>query len=288
MQTTLLDTSQLLPLTCSRKGTCCHGNQVLINPWELHVLAQEKKCTPKAFYQQYIDEEGMRLRFEGAEMRGKKACNLYVSDFGCSVHEARPLACRLFPLGRMMQQEQVNYLFQGTTFPCLSGCEEILHLPQLTVETYLKEQETDHFERAQDAYLEVVQNLADNAFIFLLDSGLSDSGDTLTLTEWRRLGTCSPAQLRSFVPDEWFEILLFPSVSGAKESALDFVQAHDALLQVSIESKYNNQLTFKELSDASCLMMALALLLSKTIGADAKGLSELWIETAQSHGALEA
>jgi hypothetical protein len=188
----------------------------------------------------------------------------------------------------MMQQEQVNYLFQGTTFPCLSGCEEVLHLPQLTVETYLKEQETDQFERAQDAYLEVVQNLADNAFIFLLDSGLSDSGDTITLSEWRRLGTCSPAQLRSFVPDEWFEILLFPSVSGVNESALDFVQAHDALLQVSIESKYNNQLTLKELSGASCLMMALALLMSKTIGADAKGLSELWIETAQSHGALEA
>lgn len=122
----------------------------------------------------------------------------------------------------------------------------------------------------------------------MLDSGLSDSGDTLTLSEWRRLGACSPAQLRSIIPDEWYEILLFPSVSGVNESALDFVQAHDALLQVSIESKYNNQLTFKELSDASCLMMALALLLSKTIGADAKGLSELWIETAQSHGALEA
>lgn len=288
MQHTLLQLADKLPLTCSRKGTCCHGNQVLINPWELYVLAQEKKCTPKAFYQQYIDEEGMRLRFEGAEMRGKKACNLYVSDFGCSVHEARPLACRLFPLGRMMQHEQVNFLFQGTSFPCLSGCEEVLHLPQLTVQTYLKEQATDQFERAQDAYLEVVQNLADNAFIFLLDSGLYNSGDTITLSQWRRLGTCSPAQLRSFIPDEWFEILLFPSVSGINESAENFVQVHDELLQATIESKYNKKLTYNELSDVSCLMMALALLLSKMIGADAKGLSELWIETAESHGAVEA
>ena len=81
---------------------------------------------------------------------------------------------------------------------------------------------------------------------------------------------------------------MFPSVSGVKETAVDFVQEHDELIQVNVESKYNNQLTLKELSDASCLMMALALLLSKTIGADVKGLSELWIETAQSHGALEA
>ena len=38
MQNTKLHFNDLLPLTCSRKGTCCHGNQVLLNRWELFCL----------------------------------------------------------------------------------------------------------------------------------------------------------------------------------------------------------------------------------------------------------
>ena len=49
MITTKLRIQDSLPLTCSRGGTCCHGNTVLLNPWELARLAQEKKITPREF-----------------------------------------------------------------------------------------------------------------------------------------------------------------------------------------------------------------------------------------------
>ena len=44
------------------------------------------------------------------------------------------------------------------------------------------------FEKAQDAYLEVMQNLAENAFTLLLDSGLAATGEKITLSMWRKMG----------------------------------------------------------------------------------------------------
>ena len=73
----------------------------------------------------------------------------------------------MFPIGRQIQENKSTYFFQGTNFPCLNGCPEVTELPLLSVEEYLKGQNTQIFEEAQDAYLELVQNMADYAFIFL-------------------------------------------------------------------------------------------------------------------------
>ena len=49
MQTTKLTTQTILPLTCSRAGTCCFGNVVMLNPWELFSLSKEKKSPLEHF-----------------------------------------------------------------------------------------------------------------------------------------------------------------------------------------------------------------------------------------------
>ena len=45
MQTTQLSTESILPLTCSRSGTCCFGKAVMLNPWELFCFSKEKKIS---------------------------------------------------------------------------------------------------------------------------------------------------------------------------------------------------------------------------------------------------
>jgi Fe-S-cluster containining protein/predicted house-cleaning noncanonical NTP pyrophosphatase (MazG superfamily) len=288
MITTKLSLQDKLPLTCSRKGTCCHGNLVYINPWELVRLAKEKNTTPREFKELYCEFGGIRLRFNGkADYRNKLACSQYIENFGCSVHVGRPLACRLFPIGRQIQNEEFHYLFQGTEFPCLNGCSEVTELPQLSVGEYLKGQETDKFEQAQDAYLDLMQNLADIAFTLLLDTNLATSGDKETLRQWRKMGIELPETLAERISQEWLDCLIVPEIKDDLEDPILYAQKHNELLQSKAQKEFEMLQTNKEFQQASILMMAVALHLARAIGANPKSLSELWIETAKEHGALE-
>jgi uncharacterized protein len=285
---TKLSLQDKLPLTCSRTGTCCHGNAVMLNPWELVCLANEKKITPREFRDLYCEFGGIRLWFNGkAGWNEKQACSQYIDNFGCSVHLGRPLACRLFPLGRQIQSEEVNYIHRGTEFPCLKGCPEVAELPHMTVEEYLKDQITDQLEKVQDEYLDLMQNIADIAFVLLLDTGLAQSGNKETLPLWRIMGEELPEVLAKRIGSEWIDCLMIPEISADFEDPISFVREHNDLLQLKAQEEFGTLQTNQELHEASVLIMGVALHLARAIGADPKILAEHWIGIAKNHGALE-
>lgn len=286
MQTTKISLSDSLPLTCTRAGTCCHGNVVMLNPWEIHCLAKGKQLSTLAFQKAFCEPNGIQLKFGGKKNRkGKKACGLYTDNFGCSVHDSRPLACRLFPLGRQVQHDAVNYMYQGKDFPCLNGCPDVVQLPNLTVDAYLQGQATEPFETAQDLYLEVMQNLADMAFELLLDTGLASSGDTKTLKTWRKMGQEQPEALGKRFDSFWLGLLLTPSILEATNKSAHFVNQHFQLLQNAIQAKMATLKTNHDFSEASILLMGLALYLATAIGANTEELSNHWVDTAAGFGA---
>ncbi len=288
MEVTKLSIQDKLPLTCTRSGTCCHDKNVLINPWETVCLANEKKITPREFRDLYCDFGGIRLKFKGKpDSNGKQACDLYTDNFGCSVHLGRPLACRLFPLGRQIQNEEVNYIFEGKIFPCINGCPSVVDLPLVKVEEYLKQQKTIHFEAAQDAYLDIMQDIADIAFMLLLDTQLAESGETNTLKQWRILGNDEPEILAKKIGNEWLDYLTLPEIVDNWEDPIAFTQAHTNILHSKAQVKIDCLQTNLELHEASVLMMGIALFLAIGIGANKKELVELWIETAKNNGAKE-
>jgi len=288
MQTTNLQLQDKLPLTCSRRGTCCHGNLVMLNPWELACLAGAKKITPREFRDLYCDYGGIRLRFDGKpNEQGKKACSQYIDNFGCSLHTARPLACRLFPIGRQIQNDALSYMYQGDQFPCLEFCPEVSGLPYLTVGEYLADQQTAAFETAQNEYLKLMQNLADIAFELLLDTGLAASGDTGTLPLWRKMGNELPEVLAHSICPEWTDSLMIPDISVDAEDPVLFAQKHTDLLQLKVQEKFGDLQTFPELQHASVLIMGVALHLARALGAKPEILAEHWINTAKQYGALE-
>jgi len=254
----------------------------------LYCLAREKKKTPREFRERYCEFGGIRLRFDGkAGWKGQQACSQYIGNFGCSVHLGRPLACRLYPLGRQIQSEEVHFMYQGVEFPCLEGCPEVNELPLLTVGEYLEGQITDKFEKAQDAYLELMQNLADIAFVLLLDTGLAKSGDKKTLSLWRKMGNGLPEVLADRIGPEWIDYLILPEVSDDIEDPILFVQKHNDLLMLKVQEKFGSLQTNKELHEASVLIMGVALHLARGLGANPQILAEHWIETAKNHGASE-
>lgn len=236
----------------------------------------------KDFRDQFTEFGGSKLRFEGtSSFKGKKSCSLYIENFGCSVHEGRPLACRLFPLGRQIQNNEVEYIFQGTEFPCLTDCSDVVLLPKLSVGNYLKGQATENFENAQDAYLEMMQNIADIAFEMLLDTGLAQSGDTKTLPLWKLMGNEDPDVLANRIGNDWLDTLMVPDISEKVPDPISFVQQHTELLQIKIQEVLDNSKTNDEFHQTSVLMMSLALHLARAIGANPRALAEHWCEAAE-------
>ena len=288
MQTTKLSSKSILPLTCSRSGTCCFGKAVMLNPWELFRFSQEKEITPRKFRDLYCEFGGIQLRFDGKQdKKGQQACSQYLDNVGCSVHQGRPLACRLYPLGRQIQFDKAHYIYEGDTFPCLTDCAEVLELPKLSVGEYLKGQEAEPFEKAQDAYLIVMQNIADIAFELLLNSGLTESKDTNTLALWREMSNELPEVLAERIGKEWIDCLMIPAITDNIQNPITFVQKHNDILKLKTQEELESVRTNQELHEGAVLIMGVALHLSRGLGADTKGIAEHWIETAKSHGATE-
>ncbi len=286
--TTKLTLTDILPLTCSRSGTCCHGKTVRLNPWELACLAEAKGLTPRAFRNRYCEFGGIQLRFDGAPgWRQQAACSQYVPDLGCSVHSGRPLACRLYPLGRQRQNDELHYMHQGSDFPCIEGCPEVLALPQLSVAAYIEGQTAKPFEAAQDEYLELMQKLADSAFAFLLESGLAESGDRQTLRLWREMGREEPEQLQARLGPGWIDLLMIPELVDSLPDPMAFSRRHHDLLLLKAQESFGTLDNIADFRKASALFMGLALHLGRGLGADPVELAEHWIKTAKEHGALE-
>jgi hypothetical protein len=197
------------------------------------------------------------------------------------------LACRLYPLGRQRQGGELYYLYEGSDFPCIEGCPEVLDLPRSSVAAYIEAQAAKRFEAAQDEYLEVMQNLADSAFAFLLESGLAESGDRQTLRLWQEMGREKPEQLQDRLGPEWIDLLMIPEVAAGLHDPTAFSRQHHELLLLKAQGSFGTLDNAADLRTASALMMGLALHLGRGLGADPAELAEHWIKSAKEHGALD-
>jgi uncharacterized protein len=286
--TTNLVLTDSLPLTCTRAGACCHGNMVWLNPWELARLAAAKGLTSRVFRNRHCEFGGIRLRFDGPPgAKGLAACSQYLPDCGCSVHRGRPLACRLYPLGRERRGKELHYIHRGKNFPCLESCPGVVDLPHLTVADYLAGQDVMAGVAAQDEYLELMQRLADGAFVLLLETGLAASGDRMTLRLWRELGNSGPEHMAMHLGPEWIDRLMLPDFSDGLDDPAAFSHRHHDMLQSQAQASFGTLGDVAALREASGLMMGLALYLGRGLGAHPAELAGHWIETAKKLGARE-
>lgn len=254
-----------LPLTCSRTGTCCHGKIVRINPWELAQFSRSMGMSSKEFHRRHLDALGMQIRFDGKEgWKGLPACSLYDASRGCVAHEGRPLACRLYPLGRELQRGEVRYMHRGQEFPCLEGCAEVLQLPLMTVREYLKGQCISQTVLAQDLYLEMLQDLADGAMALLLETGVDREGIKRVLRKWE--------QWRTPLEDTWEDLLLHDTSLLGVEPRLE-IAAQAVTIQESVQSHLEKGLAPAQLS---VVLMRMALRLAQCLGLDSVKLLQNW------------
>jgi Fe-S-cluster containining protein len=79
--------------TCNACNRCCHNYRIQVNPYEVLTLARHLRMRTTVFMHRHLaDGPYLKRRADGS-------CG-FLGANGCGVHPARPLVCRLYPLGR--------------------------------------------------------------------------------------------------------------------------------------------------------------------------------------------
>lgn len=112
---------------CTQCGKCCINREdIMLNPFDLFRASKALGMTPQDFVKTYCDTylgETSRIPIVRIQPRGTiKRCPL-LKDRKCSIHNAKPTVCALFPIGRAFRIEagkldekpiatdQIEYIF---------------------------------------------------------------------------------------------------------------------------------------------------------------------------------
>lgn len=130
---------------CEGCSACCHDMEsVILDPWDIYMLTTRLEYTVDKLLESYIElgvVDGLivlQIKMSGED----KACGFLNESGRCSIHAVRPGICRLFPLGRVYENESFSYFLQ--THECKKEnrtkvkIEKWLGIPQLAkYETYI-------------------------------------------------------------------------------------------------------------------------------------------------------
>ncbi len=142
----VLSEADLLQLSCGTGGcgsNCCRSSApVILNPYEIALICRASGMT----YEDLLDivETDRANGFPLVMLPRDPACHFW-SEKGCRIYGARPLACRLFPLGRVFDNGRSHLVL-----PERNACSGLVPSPTTTVGDYLRVQETHtHIEMAE-------------------------------------------------------------------------------------------------------------------------------------------
>jgi len=124
---------------CSR---CCRGKVIPLNPYEVARLAQTLGTTTTEVLARFTGTAGSTLA-----VREDESC-VFLGEHGCTVHSGRPLACRLYPLGRRVAPDGEERFAEVEPHPQSAG----IYGGPGTVEDYLRSQDVEPFHRAAARY----------------------------------------------------------------------------------------------------------------------------------------
>src|ERR1700681_2410962 len=77
---------------CMGCGRCCANQNIQVNPFEIAMLAQNRGLSTTELIASAIEANAPILRTNEDGF-----CVFFEAGTGCTVHPARPLACRLYP-----------------------------------------------------------------------------------------------------------------------------------------------------------------------------------------------
>ncbi len=134
----VLAETEPLRLSCGVNGcsaNCCTKSApIILNPYEIALICRESGLS----YEDLLDivETGRAKGFPLVMLPRDPACHFWTGR-GCRIYDGRPLACRLYPLGRVFDQGRSHLVM-----PDLNICSGLTSESAKTVADYLREQRT--------------------------------------------------------------------------------------------------------------------------------------------------
>lgn len=134
---------------CRACNRCCYNRRIQVNPHELARLSRKLECSTSEVIATFTVDDGTALA-----TRPDGAC-VFLGSNGCTVHSDRPLACRLYPLGRVVQADGSEVFVELAPHPETEG----LYGEDGTVGSYLESQGVAPYLTAADRYYAVLTRL---------------------------------------------------------------------------------------------------------------------------------
>lgn len=140
---------------CNACGRCCRGKRIQVSPFEMAALAGFLGISTEEALRRFCDDDiPIYLRWAA-----DKSCIFFDSERGCTVHAARPLVCRLYPLGRTLNRDGLETFTSATPHPQTEG----VYSRNGTVADWIRSQRADAYIAEVDnyyrLYLELVARL---------------------------------------------------------------------------------------------------------------------------------
>jgi Fe-S-cluster containining protein len=129
---------------CQICSSCCYNKIIRVSPYEALRLARNLGLTTPEFYEICTEGGSAVLR-----IKPDAGC-IFLTAKGCSVHPDRPLVCRLYPLGQIVDKDGKEKFGSMPPHPDCLG----LYGSEGTVENYLESQGVQpyfRFEKKQGA-----------------------------------------------------------------------------------------------------------------------------------------
>ncbi len=102
---------------CQGCSACCQGmgSSVILDPYDMYQLQKGLGLSPEALLSQGYLELNLAdgLILPNLKMAGEKEQCIFLNEAGrCKIHGFRPGLCRLFPLGRVYEEDGFKYYVQ--------------------------------------------------------------------------------------------------------------------------------------------------------------------------------
>ncbi len=117
--------------TCMRCCACCYHRHIELNNYELYYLARYLRLPRPEVLTRFFSP-GRRPVIKNKQ---DGSC-IFLSPSGCSIHPARPLVCRLYPLALLFGEGGKE---KWGMMPLHPDCVGLVS-PEATVEDYLQSQ----------------------------------------------------------------------------------------------------------------------------------------------------
>ncbi len=151
-----LDGTDPVALTCGTEGcpsNCCkNGPHIVLNPYEIALICAAEGLS----YEDLLDivETDRANGFPLVMLPRDPQCHFWAGK-GCRIYHARPLACRLFPLGRVFEGGRSHIVL-----PDRNICQGLAaRRPDGTLADYLREQETKVLIEMADHWIDFVTEM---------------------------------------------------------------------------------------------------------------------------------